>query len=40
EPPGRIEGGKILWKGQDLLSLETDALPEIRGNQIAMIFQD
>jgi len=40
EPPGRIVGGKILWKGQDLLSLETDALPEIRGNQIAMIFQD
>ena len=40
EPPGRIEGGQILWKGRDLLTLDPDELPDIRGKEIAMIFQD
>ena len=32
--------GRIMFEGQDLLSLSTDALRQIRGNEIAMIFQD
>ena len=39
-PPGRIEGGSILWKGRDLLTVDPRELPEIRGREIAMIFQD
>jgi oligopeptide/dipeptide ABC transporter ATP-binding protein len=40
DPPGRIEGGRILWKGRDLLELPADDMPDIRGREIAMIFQD
>lgn len=39
-PPGELRGGEILWKGKDLLRLPPSAMPEIRGRQIAMIFQD
>ncbi len=39
-PPGKIESGEILWKGQDLLTLPDKALRKIRGGQISMIFQD
>jgi oligopeptide transport system ATP-binding protein len=39
-PPGRIESGEILWKGQDLLTATDKELRKIRGAQIAMIFQD
>ena len=39
-PPGRIESGQILWKGQDLLTATDKELRKIRGAQIAMIFQD
>jgi oligopeptide/dipeptide ABC transporter ATP-binding protein len=39
-PPGRIVGGEILWRDQDLVKLDDDALREIRGGEIAMIFQD
>ncbi len=39
-PPGRIVAGRILWKGRDLLELDADELPQIRGREIAMIFQD
>jgi len=39
-PPGRIEGGQVLWKGQDLLELPMSEMPNIRGKEIAMIFQD
>jgi len=38
--PGRITGGKILFKGQDLLALPEKAMRQIRGGKIAMIFQD
>ena len=37
--PGRIEAGEIMFDGQDLLTLSHDELREIRGNRIAMIFQ-
>src|ERR671939_355532 len=40
EPPGRIVGGEVLFKGEDILSLRPDAVRKIRGRRIAMIFQD
>ena len=41
DPPGRIEGGRILYRGRDLMEMsETEMEREIRGNRIAMIFQD
>ena len=40
QPPGEIVGGRILFKGQDLLKLREEELRKIRGNQIAMVFQE
>jgi len=39
-PPGRITHGGILFEGQDLLHLSDREIREIRGNRIAMIFQE
>ena len=39
-PPGKIESGKVEFLGQDLLSLSENEMRKVRGNQIAMIFQD
>jgi oligopeptide/dipeptide ABC transporter ATP-binding protein len=39
-PPGKIVGGEILFKGENLLALSDEAMRAIRGNRIAMIFQD
>ncbi|MFE1755532.1 ABC transporter ATP-binding protein [Streptomyces anandii] len=39
-PPGRITGGEILFRGQDLLKLKEDERRRIRGAEMAMIFQD
>lgn len=39
-PPGRIEGGDVLFKGRSLVSMPEDEIRRIRGNEIAMIFQD
>lgn len=39
-PNALIAQGKILYRGQDLLTLGEDALSRIRGNQIAYIFQE
>jgi oligopeptide transport system ATP-binding protein len=38
--PGRIVGGKVTFKGQDLTRLTEYEMREIRGKEIAMIFQD
>ena len=38
--PGRISGGQIMFEGQDLLALSDDAMREVRGHQISMIFQE
>ncbi|MGZ9584809.1 ABC transporter ATP-binding protein [Paenibacillus marinisediminis] len=38
--PGKIEGGQILYKDQDLLKIKEREMREIRGNEIAMIFQE
>ncbi|MCC5876881.1 MAG: ABC transporter ATP-binding protein [Candidatus Sumerlaeia bacterium] len=40
DPPGRIVGGEIHWKGTDLLRLPLRKMPAIRGREVAMIFQD
>ena len=37
--PGRIEAGEVLFEGNDLLKVDSDAMRKIRGEQIAMIFQ-
>jgi oligopeptide/dipeptide ABC transporter ATP-binding protein len=39
-PPGRIMAGEVLYRGEDLMQLSNEALRRIRGNRIAMIFQD
>src|SRR5690606_40520469 len=39
-PPGRIAGGSIKFKGEELTTATDDRLRQIRGNDIAMIFQD
>jgi peptide/nickel transport system ATP-binding protein len=40
DPPGRVVGGQILFKGQDLAKLSEEEMRRLRGNRIAMIFQD
>ena len=40
QPPGRIEGGRALFGGQDLLALSEKELQKVRGSRISMIFQD
>ncbi|HMA86711.1 MAG TPA: ABC transporter ATP-binding protein, partial [Desulfosalsimonadaceae bacterium] len=39
-PPGKIVGGEILFQGKDLLKATKKELSSIRGNRIAMIFQE
>jgi peptide/nickel transport system ATP-binding protein len=40
DPPGRVVGGRILFGGLDLAALSAEEMRRIRGNRIAMIFQD
>jgi len=40
EPPGRIEGGSIIFQGNDLTRVKGSEIRRIRGNQISMIFQE
>jgi peptide/nickel transport system ATP-binding protein len=40
DPPGKVVDGKILLKGRDLRELSQDDMRTVRGNRIAMIFQD
>jgi len=40
DPPGRIAGGSIWYQGQDLAKLTEREMRSLRGNRIAMIFQD
>lgn len=39
-PPGKIAGGEILYRGENLLKKNADEMRKIRGNKIAMIFQE
>lgn len=40
QDPGRVTGGEILFKGENLLEKSKKEMQEIRGNQISMIFQE
>jgi oligopeptide/dipeptide ABC transporter ATP-binding protein len=40
DPPGRIVGGEIRFKGRDLLTLSWDEIRKVRGKEISMIFQE
>ena len=40
DPPGQVTGGSILLEGSELRGLSPEAMRAIRGNRIAMIFQD
>jgi oligopeptide transport system ATP-binding protein len=39
-PPGKIVQGEILFKGEDIITMSDEEVRHIRGNEIAMIFQD
>src|SRR5690242_4380201 len=39
-PPGRIAAGTIRYGGNDLITLAPETMRRIRGNRIAMIFQE
>ncbi len=39
-PPGLIVGGKVVFQGQDLLGIAEEEMRHIRGNKIAMVFQE
>ena len=40
DPPGRIVGGEILFKGRNLLDLPWPQMRQVRGREISMIFQE
>ena len=40
EPPGKIIDGEIVFEGQNLLALSEKHMQQVRGNKIAMIFQE
>jgi oligopeptide transport system ATP-binding protein len=39
-PPGKIVGGEVLFDGEDLLKVDEDEIRHVRGNKIAMVFQE
>ena len=39
-PPGEIVGGRVLFRGRNLLDLTEDQMQKIRGSRIAMVFQE
>lgn len=40
DPPGEVIAGEVLFKGQNLRDLSEEKMRQLRGNRIAMIFQD
>jgi peptide/nickel transport system ATP-binding protein len=40
QPPGRVAAGEVLFEGRDLLKLPADRMRELRGDRLAMIFQE
>jgi len=40
DPPGRVVGGEIRFRGENLLALPPERMRKLRGSRIAMIFQD
>ncbi|RKX90235.1 MAG: ABC transporter ATP-binding protein, partial [Spirochaetes bacterium] len=39
-PPGKVVGGEMLYHGKDLLTLKEEEMRRLRGNNIAMVFQN
>ncbi len=39
-PPGKIVSGSVLFEGKDLVRMDEDGIRHVRGNEIAMIFQE
>lgn len=39
-PSGRVTAGRVLLKGEDLLSVDAERLRQVRGDQISMVFQE
>jgi oligopeptide/dipeptide ABC transporter ATP-binding protein len=39
-PPGKIVSGEVLFKGKDILKIPSHLMPNVRGNEISMIFQE
>ncbi len=39
-PPGKIVSGSVLFEGKDLVHMSEDGIRHVRGNKIAMIFQE
>ncbi len=39
-PPGRIVGGEVIFEGNDILKMSESEVRGIRGNRIAMVFQE
>jgi len=40
EPPGKIVGGEVLFEGRDIMEMDPEEVRKVRGNRIAMVFQD
>jgi oligopeptide transport system ATP-binding protein len=40
EPPGKIVGGEVFFEGRDMLKMDPEEVRKVRGNKIAMVFQD
>ena len=39
-PPAKFLGGRVLWRGEDLLTASPKRLREVRGREISLVFQD
>ena len=40
QPPGKIVGGEIIFKGEDIMTYDEDQMRDFRGRKVSMIFQD
>ena len=40
QPPGKITAGEVWFDGKDLLKMSDEEIRQVRGNRIAMVFQD
>jgi oligopeptide/dipeptide ABC transporter ATP-binding protein len=39
-PPGRVAAGRVLFEGEDLLTVDAESMRQVRGARIAMVFQE
>ncbi len=40
QPPGKIEAGEVMFEDKDLMTFSDDEMRSVRGNKMAMVFQD